>query len=98
MARPPLPPNRKQKAALSFLAGKPDHGLALSTEETIKALRASCKCAPSYRGCVQCIAATLIERMSANAKPLSERQADRLCSVLTDQIRKTVYEHTNPRT
>lgn len=91
MARPVLTPTRKQKAALDFLVENPDAGLALTTQQTISALRAGCKCVPPYRGCVQCIAATLIERMSKKTKPLTVRQADRLCTVINEQVKKAVY-------
>lgn len=63
MARPVLMPNKKQRAALAALAKRPDAGLAMTTQETIVALRHSCLCAKPYRGCIRCIAAELIERM-----------------------------------
>lgn len=70
VARPVLIPNKKQRAALAALANKPDAGLAMTTQETIVALRHGCLCAKPYRGCVRCIAAELIQRMDRiiNAK------------------------------
>lgn len=86
-------PTKKQETALKHLAGNADAGLALTIPETISALRGQCRCIAPFRGCVMCIAATIIERFDANAKPLSLSQADQLCAVLTDQLRKIVYEH-----
>jgi hypothetical protein len=63
VAREVLRPTRKQKAAIDALAGKPDAGLAMTTQETIVALRHGCMCLKPYRCCVRCIAAELIERM-----------------------------------
>lgn len=66
-----------------------DTGMALSQKQIVTGLRALCKCAKPYRGCVLCMAATLIERL--DREPLTMSQADRLVGRLHAEIPKAVY-------